>query len=126
MDKRELKERTKQFALRVIKVVRVLPRSRDGDVIGRQLLRCGTAVRANYRAACRARSRAEFAARWGTVEEEADESALWIELIVESNLMDQKMVEPLYDEAQELAAIMASSRKSALRRTAQSQIENRK
>ncbi len=123
MDERELKERTKQFALRVIKLVRALPRSREGDVIGRQLLRSATSVGANYRAACRARSKAEFIAKLGTVEEEADESAFWLELVCESSLIKRELVEPLRREAEELVAIMTSSRKSASTRRA---IENHK
>ncbi|MBI3764615.1 MAG: four helix bundle protein, partial [Chloroflexi bacterium] len=74
MDKDEMKRRTKQFALRVIRLVESLPNGRTAEVIGRQLLRSGTSVGANYRAACRAKSTADFVAKMGTVEEEADES----------------------------------------------------
>ena len=109
----ELKRRTKQFALRVVKLVLVLPDTPWARVAGRQLLRAGTAVGANYRAACRARSRAEFVAKLGNVIEEADESAYWMELIMESKLMDEKLVIPLHQEAEELTAIMTASRKSA-------------
>jgi four helix bundle protein len=81
--------------------------------IGGQLVRSGTSVGANYRAACRARSKVEFIAKIGIVEEEADESAFWMELIIESELISLHLVNPLLDEANELAKIMASSRKSA-------------
>jgi four helix bundle protein len=84
-----------------------------GRTIGGQLARSGTSVAANCRAACRARSKAEFISRLGVVEEEADESALWLELIIESKLMKRELVEALWTEADELVAIMTSSRKSA-------------
>ena len=82
MDEDELKRRTKRFALRVIKLVAALPKTVEGRTIGNQLVRAGTSVGANYRAACRARSKAEFIARLGVVEEEADESEYWMELII--------------------------------------------
>jgi four helix bundle protein len=113
MNENELKQRTKQFSLRVIKLVAALPHSVQGRAIGNQLIRSGTSVGANYRAACRGRSKAEFIAKLGTVEEEADESAFWMELIIESGLMAKNLVEPLMQEANEIVAIMASSRKSA-------------
>jgi len=109
----DLKERTKQFALRVLKLVAALPNTLSGRTIGGQLVRAGTSVGANYRAACRARSKPEFIAKIGIVEEEADESAFWMELIIEGKLLGQRPVQPLLDEANELARIMASSRKSA-------------
>ena len=86
MQPEDLKKRTKQFALRILKLVAALPNSVQGRAIANQLVRAGTAVAANYRAACRGRSKAEFIAKLGTVEEEADESAFWMELIVEANL----------------------------------------
>lgn len=113
MDEKELKQRTKQFALRVMKLVKALPESTEGRAIGGQFVRCGTSVGANYRAACRARSKADFIAKLAIVEEEADESAFWMELIIESGLMERKLVEPLLQEADELTAIMTASRKSA-------------
>ena len=109
----DLKKRTKQFALRVLKLVAALPNNLPGRTIGGQLVRAGTSVGANYRAACRARSKPEFIAKIGIVEEEADESAFWMELIIEGKLLGQRLVQPLLDEANELAKIMASSRKSA-------------
>ncbi|PIR95976.1 MAG: four helix bundle protein [Candidatus Doudnabacteria bacterium CG10_big_fil_rev_8_21_14_0_10_42_18] len=113
MDKAELKRRTKYFALRAIKLVQALPKNPVGFVIGKQLLRSATSVAANYRAACRARSKIEFVAKLGIVVEEADESAFWLELIIESNLMKPRLVEPLLKEANEITAIMFSTRNTA-------------
>jgi|SRR4051794_18027582 four helix bundle protein len=123
MTEKELLDRTKTFALRVIKLVAALPTNTAGRTIGGQLLRSGTSVAANYRAACRGRSKPEFIAKLGIVEEEADESCLWLELIIESNLMEKKLVSPLLKESCELTAIMAASKISARKR---SQIANRK
>ena len=109
MDKGGLKQRTKQYALRVIKLVRALPNNQEGWVLGKQLIRSGTSVGANYRAACRARSTAEFVAKLGIVIEEADESAFWLELIIESELMKRELVENLLKETDEITAIMVSS-----------------
>jgi four helix bundle protein len=109
MNAEELKKRTKQFALRVLKLVAALPNNVQGRVLGDQLVRAGTSVAANYRAACRGRSRAEFVAQLGIVVEEADESAFWLELIIESSLLRAKLVQPLLDEANELTRIMVSS-----------------
>lgn len=108
----DLQVRTKQFALRVIRLVESLPRGRTADTVGRQLLRCGTSVGANYRAACRARSPAEFIARMGIVEEEADESAYWIELLVEAGLIDATLVAELAKEAGQLVAMTVASIKT--------------
>jgi len=120
----QLKERTKQFALRVIRLVNALPRSRVADVIGRQLLRSATSVGANYRAACRARSRAEFVAKLGIVEEEIDESAYWLELLIEAGIVPSARLADLVQEADELTAIIVASRKTA--RHSQSKIVNPK
>jgi four helix bundle protein len=119
----ELKNRTKSFALRIIKLVRALPASSEGKVIGVQLLRCGTSVGANYRAVCRARSRAEFLAKLGLVIEEADESAFWLEILGESGLLPEKRLVELKSEANELVAILNASRTTA-RRILQSRINN--
>src|SRR5882724_11234940 len=110
MNPEDLKRRTKQFALRILKLVAALPNTVQGRAIGGQLVRAGTAVGANYRAACRGRSKAEFIAKLGTVEEEADESAFWLELIIEGGLLKQRVVESLLAEANELTKIMARSR----------------
>ncbi|MBI1815135.1 MAG: four helix bundle protein [Deltaproteobacteria bacterium] len=109
----ELQRRTRVFALRVIDLVKELPVGRTGDVIGRRLLRCGTSVGANYRAACRARSRADFVAKMGVVEEEAHESIYWMELLVESRLARPERVATLLTEANELVAMTVSSIKTA-------------
>ncbi len=122
MTERDLIDRTKKFALRIIKLVGALPRTIEGRSIAGQLMRSGTSVAANYRAACRARSKAEFIAKLGTVEEEADESAFWLDLIIDSSLIDERKVRPLLNEASELVAIMASSKKTATK----SQVANRK
>lgn len=108
-----LKDRTKQFALRVIKLTQALPKTDVGRVICKQLLRCGTSVGANYRAACRARSIADFISKIGIVIEEADESCFWLELIIDAGLLKISLVEPLLKEAGEITAIMITSGKSA-------------
>jgi len=125
LNKEELKARTKRFALRVMKLVDALPKTVSGKAIGNQLVRSGTGVGSNYRASCRARSRKEFIAKIGVVEEEAGESAFWMELIIEGGLLPARKVESLLKEANELVAIMASSRISA-KRSKQSAIANRK
>jgi four helix bundle protein len=110
MDEKELKDRTKRFALKVIRLVQSLPNTMEAQTIGRQLLKAGTSVGANYRAACRGRSKAEFAAKLGIVEEESDESAFWLEIIIHAGLLKKHLVQPLLDEADELVAIMVASR----------------
>ena len=110
----ELKARTKEFALRVIRLVDALPNTVKGRAIANQIMRSATSIAANYRAACRARSRAEFIAKIGVVEEEADETAFWLELIIDSKIRSEKQIAPLLKEAGELVAIMAASRKSAI------------
>jgi four helix bundle protein len=122
MTERELLERIKQFALRIFKLVGALPQTIQGRAVASQLIRSGTSVAANYRAACRARSKPEFVAKLGVVEEEADESAFWLELIIETGLLAPRKVTPLLAEAGEIVAMMASSKKTS----AKSQIANRK
>lgn len=124
MTKEELKARTKRFALRVMSLVEALPKTASGRAIGNQLVRSGPGVGANYRACCRGRSRKEFIAKIGVVEEEADESAFWMELIIEGGLLPAAKAKSLLKEANELVAIMAASRISAARK--QSAISNRK
>ncbi|MGB2823445.1 MAG: four helix bundle protein [Phycisphaerae bacterium] len=104
-----MKQRTKQFALRVIRLVNAMPKDRAAEVIGRQLLRAGTSVGSNYRAACRARSQAEFIAKMGIVEEEVDEALYWMELLTEGGLMQRKTLSPLMNEAKEVLAIVVAS-----------------
>jgi four helix bundle protein len=126
MTERELLDRTKKFALRVFKLVGALPRTIQGKAVAAQLIRSGTSVAANYRAACRARSKPEFIAKLGVVEEEADESAFRLGLIIETDLLSAGKVKPLLTEAGEIVAIMASSKKAASRLLLRSQIANRK
>jgi four helix bundle protein len=114
MTTEELKQRTKSFAVRVTRLVDALPNTVKGRAIANQIMRSATSVAANYRAACRACSRAEFIAKIGVVEEEADETAFWLELIVDTDVCGQSQIEPLLNEAGELVAIMAASRKSAI------------
>jgi four helix bundle protein len=111
----DLRLRTKNFALRVIRLYQTLPQNGAPQVIGKQLLRCGTAVGANYRAAGRARSRAEFAAKLGIVVEEADESMYWLELLSESKTVKAELLIDLQREARELTAIFTTARQSAKR-----------
>ncbi len=113
MNAAQMKERTKKFALRVIGLANALPDTGVGRVIKNQILRCGTSVGANYRAACRAKSTADFISKMGTVEEEGDETMYWMELIVEAGLMSNKQIAELYKEADEVLAIVVSSIKTA-------------
>ena len=114
--KEDLKQRTKEFALRIIKLVEALPRGRTADVIGRQLLRSGISVGANYRAACRAKSTADFISKMGTVEEETDESLYWMELLIEAEIVESVKLESLMNEADELLAITVASINTARRK----------
>ena len=104
-----MKERTKNFALRVIRLCRAIQPGQEGKIIGRQLLRSATSVVANYRSACRARSRADFVSKLGVVLEEADESLFWLELIVEARLAREEVVRLLRQEGNELVAILTAS-----------------
>ncbi|OGP95628.1 MAG: four helix bundle protein [Deltaproteobacteria bacterium RBG_16_47_11] len=113
MDKIDLKERTKRFALMVINIVEMLPKGRTIDVLSRQLLRSGTSVGANYRAACRAKSTADFISKMGIVEEEADETIYWMELIIEAGFSRKDGLNSLLDEANQILAITVSSIKTA-------------
>jgi four helix bundle protein len=113
MDERALKERTRQFALRVIIVCDALPRSYSADVLGKQVIRSATAVGANYRAACRARTKKEFVYKIGIVEEEADESLYWLELIRDAGLITEGRLEDLIQEADELTAIFTATGRTA-------------
>lgn len=128
MNAEELKKRTKKFAVSIIKLVNSLPKNDASKTIGRQLLRSGTSIGANYRAVCRARSSLEFIAKLGIVIEEADESVFWLELIIESGLMEKKLINNLLQEANEITAIMVSSRKTSIenKNREKSSIINRK
>ncbi len=104
-----LKARTKSFAVSVIKIVQALPNKPEGWVIGKQVLRSATSVAANYRAACRARSKPEFIAKIGVVSEEADETVFWLELLIEAGLIPEKQLAAHLHEAHELSAIFTAS-----------------
>ena len=109
----ELRTRTKKFALRVIRLVSQLPKTTEAQVIGKQLLRSATSVGANYRAACRGRSPAEFRAKLGIVEEEADESCYWIELLGDSEIVRNQLLEDLLKESDEITAMVVASIKTS-------------
>jgi four helix bundle protein len=109
----DLQRRTRNFALRIVKMFKALPRSAEAQVPGKQLLRSGTSVAANYRAACRARSRPEFVARLGVVVEEIDESVLWLDLLVAAEVMPESRLSALTKEAGELLAIFTASQMTA-------------
>jgi four helix bundle protein len=117
MNEPQMKNRTKQFALRVLKMADALPTNRSGNLIANQIVRCSTSVAANYRALCRAKSRADFINKTSIVEEEADESGFWLELIVDAGLMTAARVKPLLDEASEITAMLVASRKTAVARS---------
>ncbi len=115
MNKEELIERTKKFALDVIDVIDLLPKNNKGQVLGRQLLKAATSVGANYRAACRARSKAEFISKLGIVVEESDECIYWLELIKDCKMLNTEMLNTLITEAHELTAIFVTTINSAKR-----------
>lgn len=104
-----MKERTQSFALRIIKLVESLPHTQTANIVGKQLLRCGTSVGANYRAACRGKSRADFISKLGIVEEETDEVIYWIEILIKSDLIKHSKVANLLDETNQILAIIVSS-----------------
>jgi four helix bundle protein len=126
MTEADMKRRTKGFALRILQLIEAMPDTRSGRIISNQLGRAGTSVAANYRAVCRAKSAADMAAKLSTVEEEADECALWLELVADAELMSATNTGDLLKEAGELTAIMVASRKTLLRNIRNSKIENRK
>jgi four helix bundle protein len=109
----QFKNRTKSFAIRIVKLYRALPTTGEANVIGNQILRFGTSVAANYRAVCRARSRAEFIAKIGIVVEEADETVFWLELLTETGILPETKISELLKEANELLAVFASSQRTA-------------
>jgi four helix bundle protein len=112
MDEETFKQRTKRFGLAVIKLVETLPRNRTAEVLGRQLLRAGTSVGPNYRAACRGRSPSDVVAKLGIVEEEADESIYWMELLVEGGIVLPEGARALIKEADEILAMTVASIKT--------------
>ena len=113
MDAEELKARTKKFALRVMSLIDALPNTVKGRVIANQLMRSATSVGANYRAACKGRSHAEFLSKLSVAVEESDECCYWLELITEGDVLPKEKVEDLYQEADEITAIMTASQKTA-------------
>ena len=113
MNEQQMKTRTKEFAKEIIKLCRKLPDNREGRLIGNQIFRSGTSVAANYRAACRARSTADFISKLSIVEEEADETLFWLELIEEMKILDRSLIESLMQESDEIIAIIVSYIKTA-------------
>jgi four helix bundle protein len=111
----DLRERTKEFALRIIKLASMMPRQREADIIARQMVKSGTSVGANYREAARARSKAEFTAKVGVVEQEADETLYWLEIIRECKWVTPELVDSLTTEAGELVAIFTTIGKKSKR-----------
>jgi len=115
MDQEKMKQRTKLLALGIIQFVEALPKGRTSEVLGRQLLRSGTSVGSKYRSACRAKSAADFISKMGIVEEEADESLYWMELLIEAGIVANSELEVLMKEAGELLAITVASIRTAKR-----------
>ena len=113
MNETEMKVRTKTFAVRILKLADALPRTRSGNAIANQIVRSGSSVGANYRALCRAKSRPDFIHKTSVVEEEADETAFWLELIIAAKLLSAARIKPLLQEANELTAIAVATRKTA-------------
>lgn len=122
----ELQKRTTNYASRILKLFRSLPNCPEAHIIGQQLLRSATSVAANYRAACRARSRLEFLAKLGIVEEEADESVFWLEFLTDASLVRRERLKDLVSEARQLTAIFVASRRTVKRNNRQLAIGNRK
>ena len=109
--------RTKHFALRILKLADALPKTRSANAIASQLVRSGTSVAANYRALCRAKSRPDFIYKTGLVEEEADETCFWLELIADAGLLPADRVAALLQEGNEITAMLVASRKTAMKRS---------
>ena len=126
MDETEFKRRTRAIGLRVIRLVESLPKTRTADVIGRQLLRSGTSIGANYRAACRGVSRADVVSKLGDVEEEADESLYWLELLIDSGIVSERKLRSLMKEIDEILAMTVASIRTMRRRNPKSKIQNPK
>jgi len=109
----QLRARTKALAVRIVRLYRSLPESRDAQIMGTQLLRCGTSVGANYRAVCRARSKPDFVSKIGIVLEEADETVFWLELLAETGVVPEHRLKELLQEARELTAIFTATQRTA-------------
>jgi len=123
MDSRELRERTKRFALRIIKLAASLPAGRIGDVFGKQVLKSGTSVGANYREALRASSKRQFVTTLEIALREADETLYWLELLADSETVKPKLLHPLIDETNQLIAILTATIRTAKKRPPKSQSE---
>jgi four helix bundle protein len=128
MTPEDLKARTRAFALRIIRLAESLPNTPTARVIRDQMLRCGPSVGANYRAACRAKSKPDFVSKMGTVEEEADETIYWMELLIDAEIVKRRRISDLLDEADQILSIVISSIKTAkgFRANSQSSIRNHK
>ena len=113
MNPEDMKRRTRAFALRIIRLAESLPNTPTAKVIKNQMLRCGPSVGANYRAACRAKSKPDFVSKMGTVEEEADESIYWMELLIDAEIVKRPRIADLLDEAEQILSIVISSIKTA-------------
>ena len=113
MNEAQMKKRTKEFAKEIIKLCRKLPNNREGRLIGDQIFRSGTSVASNYRAACRARSTAEFISKLSIVEEEADETLFWLKIIDEMEILKKESLDSLMNESDEIIAIIVASIKTA-------------
>jgi len=124
MNPDDMKRRTRAFALRIIRLAESLPNTPTAKVIKSQMLRCGPSVGANYRAACRAKSKPDFVSKMGTVEEEADESIYWMELLIDAEIVKRSRIADLLDEADQILAIVISSIKTARGFPRQSAIRN--
>ena len=116
MNEEEMKNRTKEFAKSIIKLCRKLPDNREGRLIGNQIFRSGTSIAANYRAACRARSTAEFISKLSIVEKEADETLFWLEILEEMEILDKDLIAALMQESNEIIAIIVASIKTSRKR----------
>lgn len=117
MNPEGLKERTKKFAIEIMKVVKIIEKERGaaGKNVANQLFRCGTSVAANYRAACRCKSRKDFISKMGTVVEEADETQFWLVITTETRLVESSLLKTIINEASQITAIMTASRNSAIK-----------
>jgi four helix bundle protein len=113
MSPEQFKKRTKAYGLRIMRLIESLPKTLTARTIGGQLVRCGTSVGSNYRAACRARSRAEFISKMGIVEEESDESIYWMELLIDAGIVKQALLADLIKEGNEILCLVVASRKTA-------------
>lgn len=114
MNSEDLKKRTKEYALKIIRFVNLISQNITGRVIGNQLIRSGTSVGANYRAALRSRSKIEFISKIGVVIEELDESAFWLEILLEVQLLNEELIKPLLMETNELVAIFVTTKKTSV------------